>query len=458
LAIYHFTVSIVSRACGHRIVGSAAAQSTAKLRDDYYGITHNGTRKAAVEVSEIRAPAGAPPWVFDRELLWNRVEAAERRKDAQLARAVEISLPAELMPSQDIALLREFVDAAFVSKGMIADFAIRRASPDRPNAHVLLTLREPAGTGFGPKVRLWNRKANLLEWRSAWAQCANAHLARAGHRVRIDHRTLEAQQIELAPARKTGIDPRRDDQRALPQYMQDRLAEQREIARQNGDAILLDPSLAIRALTRQRSVFTREDLVEFLTTRTADAAHLERALSSVLDCTDLIAAGHAGDFPAQFTSRDLVEAEKSLMRRAKAMALRRGHGTSSSPPDYVQWPAHLRHAFLHAISEGDFKAIALSGDSKIDFQNAARAVWTSQNFRVRVALPLQDEEPLGKGDVVVMDGAEMIELKALERILAAVEHARAKLVLIGDAAQLAAMGPISPMQSLCEAFGPNGRG
>jgi hypothetical protein len=33
---------------------------------------------------------GAVDWVFDREQLWNAVEAAERRKDAQLAREIEI--------------------------------------------------------------------------------------------------------------------------------------------------------------------------------------------------------------------------------------------------------------------------------------------------------------------------------------------------------------------------------
>jgi ATP-dependent exoDNAse (exonuclease V) alpha subunit len=457
LAIYHLTVAVVSRARGQRIAASAAAQSATKLRDDYYGVTHNGTRKIGVELSEIRAPADAPRWVYDRALLWNRVEAAERRKDAQLARVVEISLPVELTPTQSVELLREYVDAEFVSKGMIADIAIRRASPDRPNAHVLLTLREPDAEGFGPKVRLWNRKTNLLEWRSAWARCANAHLARAGHRVRIDHRTLEAQQIELAPARKTGAAPRSEGERMLPQYMQDRRAEQREIARENGDAILQDPSLAIRALTRQRSIFTREDLIRFLTPRTGDAAQLEAALSSIMSCTELVAVGPSGGDPALFSSRDLIEAERSLMRRAQAMVARRGHAAFSGAPDSGQSLALLRDAFVHVIGEGDFKAIALP-NGKSEFLNAARAAWNAHGFRVRVTLPLQDEEPLGKDDVLVIMDAEMIELKALERLLAAADRARAKVVLVGDSAQLAAMGSISPMQSLYEAFGSNGRG
>ena len=455
MAIYHLTVSVVSRARGHRIVACAASHSVVKLRDEYYGGTHNGPRQTGVELSEIRAPAGAPLWVYDRELLWNRVEAVERRKDAQLARAVEISLPVELTPTQGFALLREFVDGKFVSTGMIADIAIRRASPDRPNAHVLLTLRELNAAGFGPKVRLWNRKSNLLEWRAGWAQCANAHLARAGHRVRIDHRTLEAQQIELAPARKTGIDPRWDGRRKLPQYLQDRLAEQREIARENGDAILLDPSLAIRALTRQRSVFTRDELLRFLTSRTGDAAQLEAALSSVMRCAELAAAGPVDAHPVLFTSRDMIAAEKSLMRRAQALAGRRGHATASSAgaAHSCSWPQPQRDAFMYATGEGDFKAITLINETKREFLDAARAVWNAHGYRVRDAIPPQDADPLTTSDVVVLEDAEMIDLKSLERILAAVDRARAKLLLIGDPAQLEAMGSVSPMQDLYEAFG-----
>ena len=464
MATYHFTVSVVSRARGHRIVAHAAAQSGTRLRDEYYGGIHNGTRtgsrgsRGLVEIAEIRAPHAAPSWVHDREQLWNRVEAAERRKDAQLARKVEISLPLELDPEQSAALLRAFVDAEFVSQGMIADIAIRRPSADRPGAHVLLSLRAltPAGFGparFGPKARAWNRKANLIEWRAAWARCANTHLALAGHRVRIDHRTLEDQQIELTAARTTGVSPRWDGERPLPPYIQQRLAEQRDIARQNGEAILADPSLAIRALARQRSVFTREDLVRFLTSRTGDAAQLEAALGSVLGSSELVSVARRDD-GAAWTSRDLIEAEKSLMRRAQTMAARRGHGTAGSaaetpPQSSPQGP----DAFVHATGEGDFKAIALPQDTKSEILSAMRALWEAHGYRVRTALRAEDQEPLANNDVVVIEGAEMIELKALERLLATAERARAKLVLVADAAQLRALGPLAPMYSLYQAFG-----
>ena len=46
--------------------------------------------------SEIVLPADAPPWMADRERLWNAVEAAETRKDAQLAREIQLAIPREL--------------------------------------------------------------------------------------------------------------------------------------------------------------------------------------------------------------------------------------------------------------------------------------------------------------------------------------------------------------------------
>src|ERR1700722_1557880 len=197
LAIYHLTAKVISRARGQSVTAAAAYRSGSALRDERYGLTYNYSRNRKPAHSEIMSPAGAPAWVHDREALWNRVEAAERRKDSQLARAIDISLPAELSAAENVALLRDYIAQEFVSKGMIADFCIRHSDPGNPHAHILLTLRKPTPSGFGPKARHWNRKSSLFEWRQAWAERANQHLARAGHSVRIDHRTLEAQQSEL---------------------------------------------------------------------------------------------------------------------------------------------------------------------------------------------------------------------------------------------------------------------
>jgi hypothetical protein len=461
LAIYHFTVAVLSRARGHRIVASAAAQSASKLRDEYYGILHHHAHRPGVEFTEILAPEGSPSWVYDREQLWNRVEAAERRRDSQLARVLEISLPLELTNDERIELLRDFVGAEFVAKGMIADVGIRRSKLGNPNAHVLLTLRAATGTGFGPKMRQWNGKSNLLNWRASWANRANFHLARAGHRLRIDHRTLHEQQIELTPARKTGVARRPHEIEALPEHLQARFAEQRLIARANGAAILEDPAIAVRALAHQRRSFSRAQLSQFLGSRTDGDAQHDAALSAIMACSELIALSSAAGGATQYTSRDLIEAEKSLMRRALTLAARHSSAAPSKASDAVQvppaWPRPLRDAFSYIISAGDFKAAALHGEEKTELLPVVRAHWHAHGRRVLEGIPQADQEALARDDVVVVAGAEHIDLKPLERILAAAERARAKLVLLADSAQLQALGSMSAMHDLIGVDGFNAK-
>jgi Ti-type conjugative transfer relaxase TraA len=491
LAIYHLTATVISRARGQSITAAAAYRSGSALRDERYGLTHNYLRNRKAAHSEIMAPTGAPPWVHDREILWNRVEAGETRKDSQLARAIEIGLPVELSHAESVALVRDYIAREFVSKGMIADFSIRRNDPSNPYAQILLTLREAAPSGFGPKMRHWNRKANLIEWRSAWAERANQHLARAGHAVRIDHRTLEAQQSELTPGRK-GIGRWSQGGQTLPGHLKERVAERQRIAQENGEMILEDPTVALRALSRQRPTFTQEDLVQFLKSRTGDPEQLDAVLAAVMASGELVAITPDSRDPVRFTSRDTLEAEKSLMKRVAAMALRRGHAVPPEPrmptePRPKPAPHALteeqRSAFEYAVGEGDIKAlVAAAGNGKSALIAAMREVWEMQGLRVvgvalsRIAaeslqassgLPSQTlaahelewqegRDPLTLHHVIVVDGAEMIGLKQLERLLALVDKARGKIVLVGDSLQLEAMGSMSPLQGILDQVGVPG--
>ena len=100
--------------------------------------------------------------MFDRQRLWNQVEAAEHRKDAQVAREVEVGLPIELSKNEQVELLRDFVKREFVSRGMVADFSLHLDNPENPHAHILLTTRDLTSEGFGQKNRGWNRPARAF--------------------------------------------------------------------------------------------------------------------------------------------------------------------------------------------------------------------------------------------------------------------------------------------------------
>ena len=90
---------------------------------------------------------------------------------------------------------------------MVADFAVHdvraRDGGRQPHAHVMTTTRAIDATrplGFGGKVRAWDDRAVVLEWREAWAGHVNAALERARTPERVDHRTLEAQRLEAVAA------------------------------------------------------------------------------------------------------------------------------------------------------------------------------------------------------------------------------------------------------------------
>ena len=161
MAIYHFSVKVISRATGASAVASAAYRSASRLHDERLDRDHDFTGKSGVVHSEVMLPDGAPEPLSDRATLWNTVEAGEKRKDAQLSREVEFAIPREMDQAQGVALARDFVQREMVDRGMVADLNVHwDIGPDslaKPHAHVMLSMREVGDGGFGAKVRDWNR-------------------------------------------------------------------------------------------------------------------------------------------------------------------------------------------------------------------------------------------------------------------------------------------------------------
>ena len=191
---------MISRSAGRSATAAAAYRVAERIEDHRTGLVFDYRARGGVDHVEILAPAHAPEWARDRAVLWNAVEAAETRKNSQVAREIRVALPAELDHGQRVELVRDFCQRQFVDRGMVADIALHapgREGDDRNHhAHILLTTREIAAEGFTTKNRDWNAVEVLEGWREAWAQDANLAMELAGHAERIDHRTLEAQRIE----------------------------------------------------------------------------------------------------------------------------------------------------------------------------------------------------------------------------------------------------------------------
>lgn len=304
--MYHFAADIVKRSDGRSIVAAATYPSADRLMDERLGKVHDFTRKRGVVATQIMAPPDAPAWVRDRGRLWNAVEAVEKRKDAQLARQVVVSLPAELSAAGRAALIFDFCRTHFVSAGMVADVALHDpdAGDPQPHAHIHLTMRRLEADGFGAKERAWNDPGLLTGWREAWSAAANAALAAEGHAARFDHRSLDAQRAEAQARAEAATDPR-ERQRALIEVVRLTYIPQPSIGRAAWAAMQKgmddDPRFSDR-------------IAEWKAAQASKAAAEAEAnrLTAALDAE--IAA------EAEAEARDLMEADREALKLARVMA------------------------------------------------------------------------------------------------------------------------------------------
>ena len=197
MAIYHLRTTPISRGDGRCATAAAAYRAAVVLTDARTGLTFDYRAKAGVESVAILAPAAAPAWAHDRASLWNAVEAAERRKDARVAREIRVALPVELDADARRALVHSWASDQFVAVGMVADIAIHSPGGEgddrNHHAHILLTTRPIDPEGFGAKNSDWNTVAALEGWRASWADAVNHSLEVHEISDRVDHRTLVAQ-------------------------------------------------------------------------------------------------------------------------------------------------------------------------------------------------------------------------------------------------------------------------
>ena len=199
MAIYSFRMQVIGRSAGRSATAAAAYRSGEEIKDERTGKSHDYTGKSDIYDNEILKPENAPERYADRTTLWNEVERNEKRKDSQLCNEVMVALPAELTHEQKQALTREYVRGEFTGQGMIADIGYHDFDSHNPHAHIMLTMRSVDEEGFGKKQRQWNKRDAVKDYRARWAEYANRALERAGHDIRIDHRSLKEQGIEREP-------------------------------------------------------------------------------------------------------------------------------------------------------------------------------------------------------------------------------------------------------------------
>ena len=207
MAIYHMSVKAVSRGGGRGAPAASAYRAGELIKDQRTGVTHDYRRRSGVVSTDLVLPAQAPQWAHDRSQLWNAAELAEKRKDACVAREIEVSLPEELSPDARRQLALDFAKELATREGCAVDVAIhsssRQGDARNHHAHLLRTTRVVGPDGFGAKLATEQagrkRSADLVALRTRWAELSNERLQQAGLSVRIDARSLKDQGLERPP-------------------------------------------------------------------------------------------------------------------------------------------------------------------------------------------------------------------------------------------------------------------
>lgn len=219
MAIFRLQITSIARGDGHSSVAAAAYRAGERLRDDRTNELHNHSRRKDVTHSEILLPGNVSgenmDWARNRASLWNTVENAEVRKNARVAREIQVTLPFELPPARRLEIARTFSQEVADHYSVAVDLAVHdpRPSGDPRNfhAHLLLTTREvsPAGLGAKAGLDLSNRERAQLGLpnisqeftaiRERWATLTNEALKQANIEARVDHRSLAEQGIDREP-------------------------------------------------------------------------------------------------------------------------------------------------------------------------------------------------------------------------------------------------------------------
>ena len=243
----HFKITIVKRSQGQSAVAGAAYQSGERLFSEYDQKTKFYNKKKELVHAEIMLPSHALPGYADRATLWNAVEAVENQWNSQLARRIVLAFPVEVPKEQYLSMIKEFCQEQFVSKGMIADFAIHDKGDGNPHAHILLTLRAIDEHGKwlpkarkvydldenGERIRLasgnwkchkentvdWNDQKYAEVWRHGWETITNRYLEAAGRPERVDLRSFERQGIQQIPTVHLGPAAHQMEKRGVETFL-----------------------------------------------------------------------------------------------------------------------------------------------------------------------------------------------------------------------------------------------
>lgn len=433
MAIYHLHAQIIGRGEGRSAVASAAYRHCARMEIEREARIVDYSAKQGLAHSEFAMPGNTPPWL--RTLIdgrdapgasaafWNKVEAFEKRSDAQFMREIDLALPRELTRDQNIELVRAFVSAQITSRGMVADWAYHEVA-DNPHVHLMTSLRPLTEDGFGAKrvpvidadgqvlrtkskhhpagkivYSLWaGDDRTLCAWRESWAALQTIHLARHGIDIRVDHRSFADQCIDLQPTTKIGVGARHIVEKLGRDGLADELDRMRlfEEARTKSAAkITRRPEIILDMVARERSVFDERDLARLVHRYVDDADAFASVMARLIASPELVQL-RGGDFDmatgglvkARLATRAMIRTEAEMAEQAQLLAGQdrfavEGPTLSRVFADYGWLNDEQKTAIEYVTGPSRIAAIVgLAGAGKTTALKAAREAWQRAGYRV----------------------------------------------------------------------------
>ena len=513
VAIYHLSMKPLCRTQGRSAVAAAAYRAGEVMTNTRDGVVHDYTGRRGIDHAEIVLPqavAGAG-WAGDRGSLWNAAEVAEKRSDARTAREFILALPHELDDAQRLELTREFAQGLADRYGAAVDVAIHQPHEGKDlrnrHAHLLMTTRQVLPRGFGEKTQLeWDNKRLLSQdlptshlqlrtIRQEWEEQTNRALGRAGHDIRVDHRSHSERGLEIEPTQHVGV-------HATGVVRRGGAVERRRIdpaaASRNAVRIRERPEEVLTIITGEKSVFDRHDIARALHRYIDQPTAFQTAFAKVMASPALMelqaerrdARGTVVEL-ARYTTQAQFQIERDMALRADRMAASTGSGvaaavqaarTEMSLANNSRLSDEQREAVRHVCGSAQIAAVVgLAGAGKSTMLAAAREAWESGSGERRVlgaalagkaaegleqsaGIPSRTlaswelswkrgHDLLKRGDVFVIDEAGMVSSAQLARFVAAADQAGAKLVLVGDPEQLQPINAGAAFRAIADRVG-----
>src|SRR5271165_2415886 len=514
MAIAFARARYLSRASGGNAVRSAAYNARESITAERTGELFYFRNRDAPEHHEVRLPEGADVRLADCAVLWNAAEAAEKRKDAQVAREIVLALPADRVLSTEdrIELAHSFAEQHFVAKGLAVQLDVHGPHKDRGegecysedtggdytnwHAHLLITTRRIRGDAFSakkardldPEVRRAGGRAVVSEgevWGELWRAHQDRYFQEHGLDLRVDPTAAHPGE-HIGPVRMRKVDSP--------------AVARAEALRTANEHAARDPKQVLAALTRHNATFSERDLDRYL------AKHLRRDATADPDVAREIAAVKAavlqhpsvralhdretGEAVGRFTTTAVREQERAALADAAAVAGARHH---PGVDVFLQLAAtsgrKLRNdqhkAFEHAVSAGGLKLIeGRAGTGKSYTLAAVRDAHEIARYRVVGLAPTNSVAQSIKADgfreagtvhaalfaikngrgpgggrhpgwdkrtVLVVDEAAMLDSRVTGELLAEARASGAKVILAGDGRQLTSIERGGLFTELCRA-------